>query len=75
MPLLRLLQDAAFSPEEIQAMVQAYDTVRRKLHDRGQPEAVNEIIAKRIIELAKLKTLNSEELAARVLNLFGLPSD
>jgi len=72
MPLRGLLEGHAFSPEEISAMADAYETVRLQLHDRGQPVVVNEIIAKRIIELAKLKTLNADELAARVLRSFGL---
>ena len=75
MPLQRLLQGVSFSPEEITAMTAAYDAVRRKLHDRGQPELVNEIIARRIVDVAKTKALNATEMADRVLKSFGLPGD
>ena len=75
MPLRRLLQGATFSPEEIQAMSEAYEAVRKKLHDRGQPDLVNEIIAKRIVEVGKAKALNATEMANRVLKSFGLPED
>ena len=30
-------------------MANAYELTKKKLHDRGQPECVNEIIAKRIM--------------------------
>jgi hypothetical protein len=75
MPLRRLLQGVSFSPEEIRAMTEAYEAVRKKLHDRGQPDLVNEIIAKRIIEVAKTKALNAAEMAKRVVKSFGLPED
>ena len=35
------------------AMGQAYDKARELLHDGGQPAIVNEIIARRIIEIAE----------------------
>ena len=75
MPLRRLLQGVSFSPEEISAMTAAYEVVRKRLHDRGQPELVNEIIAKRIVDIAKTKALNAAEMADRVLKSFGLPGD
>ena len=75
MPFRHLLETGVFSPDEVAAMAQAYDTVRKKLHDRGQPAIVNEIIAKKIIELARLKALNAQELADRALASFGLSVD
>jgi hypothetical protein len=45
------------------------------MHDRGQPQLVNEVIAKRIIELGKTKALDSKEMAERVLASFGLPDE
>jgi hypothetical protein len=75
MPFRHLLETGIFSPDEVKAMAEAYETVRRKLHDRGQPALVNEIIAKRIIDLAKLKALDAHELADRVLASFGLSPD
>jgi hypothetical protein len=75
MPLRRLLQGVSFSPEEVRSMTLAYEAVRRKLHDRGQPELVNEIIAKRIVDVGRTKALNAAEMANRVLKSFGLPED
>jgi hypothetical protein len=73
MPIERLLRGASFSPEEVRVMAHAYEAVSVKLHDRGQPPVVKELIAKRVIELGKLKALDSRELADRVLASFGLP--
>jgi len=56
-------------------MVIAYEIAKEKLHDRGQPPLVNEIIAKRIIDLGKTKALNSKELVERVLASLGLPRE
>jgi hypothetical protein len=73
--LIHRTRGVSFSPEEIETMVAAYDVVRKKLHDRGQPEMVNELIAKRIIELGKTKALDSKEMAKTVLSSFGLPHE
>jgi hypothetical protein len=75
MPFRHLLEGGTFSPEEVAAMGRAYESVRQKLHDRGQPAIVNEIIARRIVELAKLKALNAQELADRALASFGLSTE
>ena len=42
----------AFDPESIQVLSAAYDRAMRELHDNGQPVLVQEIVAKRIIQLA-----------------------
>ena len=54
-------------------MADAYAAVSVKLHDRGQPAVVKELIAKRVIEFGTLKAFDSKELADRVLASFGLP--
>jgi hypothetical protein len=71
--LILKTRGVSFSPEEIETMAAAYSAVTENLHDRGQPELVNEIIAKRIIELGKSKALDSKEMADRVLASFGFP--
>ena len=71
MPLRRMLEGMTFSPEDIAIMTDAYDVVRRELDDRGQPEIVNEVLAKRIIALGGTKALNAEEMATRALTSFG----
>jgi hypothetical protein len=71
----QLAASGSFSPEEISTMVAAYEAVRERLRNQGPSELVNEQIAKRILALAKLKALNAEEIASRVLASFGFRSN
>jgi len=80
MPFRHLLDGGVFSAEQVTAMGQAYEAVRQKLHDRGQPAVVNEVIARRIIELAKIElakreALTGHDLAERALASFGLAGE
>ena len=51
LPFIR--RGADFDEETTRLMGEAFDAARASLHDKGQPEVVYEIIAKRIIEAAK----------------------
>jgi hypothetical protein len=43
----------AFDDDATQAMGEAFDRACHSLHDNGQPDLVRQIIAKRIIEMAR----------------------
>ena len=66
------LNEQSFDAETTQVMGQAYDRARRMLHDRGQPELVLELIAKRIIAIASTGERKPDELARRALQALGL---
>ena len=66
------LNGAAFDPELTHAMGEAYDCAFRALHDRGQPAVVHEVIAKRIIEIAKTGERDPNKLCERALQTFGI---
>ena len=53
----------SLDPEMLAVLVDAYDLTMPALHDRGQPEIVREIIAKRIIELAETGERDPERLS------------
>ena len=53
MPITRLLQDTAFGPDEIAVLVAAYDDALRALSLINRPDLATEMVAKKIIELAK----------------------
>ncbi len=53
MPLTRFLQNTAFGPEEVALLVAAYEAALRELDLSGRADPVTEIVAKKIIELAK----------------------
>jgi len=48
-----LLRVAGFDPEVIEIIYAAYVKTRRPVYDIGKPDPVNEIIALRILSLAK----------------------
>jgi hypothetical protein len=53
-------------------MGEAFDMARRSLHDKGQPFVVQEIIAKRIIDIAATGERRPDILAQQALKQLGL---
>jgi hypothetical protein len=70
--LVRLLQGQAFDPETIEVMGKAYDKAKRRLHDTGQPALVQEVIAKRIIDIAATGERDPDQIARRALEALGV---
>ena len=64
-------QDTFFGPEATRVMGAAFDKVCRSLHDSGQPRIVKEVIAKRIIDLAREGESCSEQLCDMTLKSLG----
>jgi hypothetical protein len=64
-----------FEPEAVKVISDAYAAVLRELHDRGQPDVVREVIAKRVIELATIGERDPQRLCSTVLDEFGLNRD
>ena len=73
--ILPFIQGRSFDVAATLAMGEAYDKARRMLHDGGQPKLVQEIIAKRIIELASQGIHDPDELARRVLQGLGVTTE
>jgi hypothetical protein len=70
--IIPFLKDRVFDTDATKAMGEGYDKARRMLHDRGQPHIVQEIIAKRIIDIAMAGERDPDELARRALLALGL---
>ena len=70
--IVPFLREASFDPGMVKAMSDAYDKARRELHDRGQPHIVNEIIATRIIEVARHGERNPDRLCEQALAALGV---
>ena len=66
-------QDTSFDPETTHIMSQAFECACKALHDFGQPVMVQDIIAKRIIDIAKTGERDPDRLCYRTLQAFGLP--
>ena len=66
MGFITLTRDAAFEPEALKAMTDAYDSVLTKINGQGTP-AVREMVAKHIVELAAAGECNPKRLRNKVL--------
>ncbi len=70
MPIIPLLAQSAFEPEMIETLVSVFETAWRKVEESGSKlaspgykRAAQEIIAKRIIEMAQRGERDPSELA------------
>jgi len=71
MAIYRILQQSAFTPEQIRPMVAAYEDCLRilKLADRSDP--ITEIVAKTIIEIAQTGERDSARMCRLALERIG----
>jgi hypothetical protein len=67
-----IFAEASFGPDVIDIMTKAYGQACRMLHDKGQPEVVQEVIARRILEIARTGERDPDRLCERVLADFGI---
>jgi hypothetical protein len=72
--LLPFFPSAAFDHNATRAMGKAFDRACHSLHDIGQPDLVREIIAKRIVEVARDGERDPDELCVRALKALGFSS-
>jgi hypothetical protein len=69
-------QTIAFKPEHIQAMQRAFGAVCAKLElSTGTGDQVTELVARRIIELARAGERDANKLTVRTLAEFGIEND
>ena len=67
MAIVDLFRSTVFDPETVKLLSDAYDKACKSLHDTGQPDIVNEVIAERIISLAKQGERNPDRLCKGAL--------
>jgi hypothetical protein len=70
--IIPFLKDGSFDPDTTRAMGEAFDRARKQLHDRGQPDVVQEIIARRIIDIARTGERDPDTMCKRALAAFGI---
>jgi hypothetical protein len=71
----RHLTTASFDPRTVAKMCAAFDLAKKAMHDCGQPELVYEILANKIIGLAREGETDPIELSKRALTGIGLPQE
>ena len=74
LPFLRKT-GTAFDDHATKAMGEAFDAACKELHDKGQPQIVYEVIAKRIIDKAKSGERDVARLRDAGLAALGLRND
>ena len=74
LPFLRKT-GTAFDDHATKAMGEAFDAACKELHDKGQPQIVYEVIAKRIIDKAKSGERDVAQLRDAGLAALGLRND
>ena len=70
-----VFREASSDPRMIEVMNSAYGKACRRLHDKGQPALVQEVIAQRIVEIAKAGERDPNKICERVLADLGLQRD
>jgi hypothetical protein len=71
-PIADFIGNTTYDSDAVRVMSLAYDAILKELHDRGQPAIVQEVIAKRVIELAAIGERNPQRLCETVLSELGL---
>jgi len=66
-----LFQRADLEPETVDILARAYEKARRSLHDKGQPNIVQEVIAERIIAAAQTGERDPDKLCEKALIALG----
>ena len=74
MAIYRLLQRAAFTPEDIAPMVTAYEDCLRILELADRTDPVTEIIAKKIIEIRQTGERDPVQIRRLALEHIGVSS-
>jgi hypothetical protein len=74
MAIYRLIEFGSFNPDEVSAMVAAYESALSDLHliDRNDP--LTELIARSIINVTATGERNPEKIKERALNALGVRS-
>jgi hypothetical protein len=71
MGIYRLLQKAAFTPEDIAFLVKAYEDCLRVLNLADQPDSKTEAVARAVIEIAQTGVRDPARIQERVVAQLG----
>jgi hypothetical protein len=71
MAIFQLLKGSAFDPEQIKVMAEAYEATLNSLHLKAGIDPINEIIAKKIVNIAQTNERDPKRISARTINELG----
>jgi hypothetical protein len=67
------LDGVLFDPAQVEVMSAAYDEAIKALHDTGQPDIVQKVLAKRIVAIGKTGEHNPHKICELALGAFSIP--
>ena len=73
MQIHRLLQQGAFSPEDLDRVVSVYEDCLRVLKLTDQPEAIKEAVAKTVMEIARSGVRDANQMRKLALKALEVP--
>jgi hypothetical protein len=73
--IYRLLQQSAFTPEDINRLARAYEETLRALHIADGSDPLAERVARAIIEIAQTGERDPQIMTQRTLAVLGRPSE
>jgi hypothetical protein len=71
--MYRYLANTSFDPPTPTKICETFDMATKAMHDCGQPELIQEILAKKIIGPAGQGETEPDALSKRALTCIGLP--
>jgi len=71
--ICRFLQSSVFGPEAIERMATAYENTLRTVRLNEEAGPVNEVIAKKIVEIAQSGERDPARITALALKQLGIP--
>ena len=75
MAIYRFLQNAAFMPEDVNRIVEAFEDASRALRLSDQTDPLLEVLAKKIIEIAQTGVRDSAQISRLALRAIGRASE
>jgi hypothetical protein len=69
--IYRLLQSSVFGPEEIARMASAYEEALKALRLADRADPVTEIVAKKIIDIARMGETDPARISALAIKALG----
>ncbi len=73
MAIYRLLKDAAFDPEQIAVLTDAYERTLKSLALADRTDPVTELVAQRVMEIAQTGHGDAARISALVVEALSIP--
>ena len=74
MAIYRILQNAAFGPDDIDRMVAAYEATLKALGLKDRSDPITELVARKIVEISQTGVRDPQQLSQLAVEDLGTPS-